>query len=381
MSTSRAASTSAALLLAATLGLTACTGSTANDEPADLASASTETSTPSSRATDEVDKVEKADTVVGSGKVWPRWDPRDVAELPRSVAGSVPALPPEIDPPRSSPLLANDPMGAAVLAVERGGEAQLLSPDGAWRTVPLQGKNPSLQLSPNGTRLAVLTYRGNTFDLVVHGIGTGRVRTVPLPKRFSSSEGNYWFFRNEKELLLGGGGSTYLVAVDGEPAERLPYQFGLSQAVDPSGNLLVSAQWGDPNLLTDYRPATPREVSMRSTGRLSSIRAAGGTVVGASYDKRPFALVIADRKTLAPRTSLPVLDFQGNYSNWGLGTLAIVDDERVLLRVAALGQGGSGFYIVAFDPSNGALSIVSSTDLPPTAYVVFAEGLLRQSAD
>ncbi|HEX5016258.1 MAG TPA: hypothetical protein VFX15_01590, partial [Actinomycetes bacterium] len=203
--------------------------------------------------------------------------------------------------------------------------------------------------------------------MTIHDVRTGSAQTLSSPK--PPSEGNSWFFLNERKLLIGGGRSAYVVAVDRGTVQKQPYRFGLSQTVDPSGNVLVSAQWAEPNVLTDYRAATPREVSMRLTGRLSSIRAGGNRVVGTSYDKRPFALIVADRKTLTPQTSLPLLDFQGNYSNWGLSTLALDDEGCVLLRVAVIGKGKSGFRVVAWNPSSGRLSIVSSTDLPVAAQV------------
>lgn len=315
-----------------------------------------------------------------TGKVWPRWDPRDVDELPAASDRTVPALPAVIKPPPLSPLLVDDPIGIAVVAVERGGVAQLLSPNGAWRTVPIEGRYPHLQLSTDGSRLAVYYYGDDEFDVTVHDLATGEARVLPPPPAYRPWDSSAWVFLNEDELLLGGGSTAYVVTVDTGKAERVPYRAGLSQAVDPAGNVLVSAEWTERNVLTDYRSETPREVSMNLTGRLSSIRAGGATVVGTSYDKRPFALVVADRKTLRPQVSLPLLDHEGNYSNWGLGTLALVDDGRVLLRVAVIGQGKTGFRVVAWDPANGDLSIVSSTDLRVAAEVVFAEGLLRGTA-
>ncbi len=260
-------------------------------------------------------------------------------ELPAASGRTVPALPEVIDPPASSPLLVDDPIDIAVVAVERKGVAQLLSPSGVWRTVPLKGRYPRLQLSPDGTQLAVYYYGDRKFEVTVHDLATGEAHVLRAPPAFATWDGSAWVFRNEDELLLGGSRSAYVVSIDSGAAERLPYRAGLSQAVDPAGNLLVSAQWSTRNVLTDYRPETPRVVSMALTGRLSSIRAGGDTVVGTSYDKRPFALVVADRKTLKPQASLPLLDYQGNYSNWGLSTLALLDDGRVLLRVAVIGPG------------------------------------------
>ena len=117
---------------------------------------------------------------------------------------------------------------------------------------------------------------------------------------------------------------------------------------------------------------------MDRTGRLSRIQADEDTVVGTTYDGQPFSVVVADRETLTPQFRLPVLDHEANYSNWGLGPLALTDDGTVLLRVAAIGRQVDGFRVVAWEPSSGGLSIVSTTDLPVEAGVVFAGGLLRR---
>src|SRR5690606_37034722 len=88
-------------------------------------------------------------------KVWPRWDPRDVDQLPAASDQVAPAIPDVIDPPASSPMLADDPVASAVLAVEQDGLVQVLGNDGGWRTVPIDGRWPVLTLSPSGTQLAI----------------------------------------------------------------------------------------------------------------------------------------------------------------------------------------------------------------------------------
>lgn len=368
-----------AAAMTSTLVLASCVSSQNSADTTALASPTrTLSQSPSGPVTGSTPRANEPQRV--KEKVWPRWDPREVDELPAASDATVPALPAVIKPPASSPLLVDDPVDVAVLAVERRGVAQLLTPDGAWRTVPLEGRYPRLQLSPNGTRLAVFYAGEIDFNVTVHDLATGEARVLRPPSGFKSWDGSGWAFLNEDELLLSGGRPTYVVAAGSGKAQQISFDGGLSQAVDPGGNLLVSAQWTTRNVLTDYRSGSPREVSMNLTGRLSSIRAGGDTVVGTSYDKRPFALVVADRKTLVPRTSLPLLDYQGNYSNWGLSTLALLDNGRVLLRVAVIGKGKTGFRVVAWDPTNGDLSIVSSTGLPVAASVVFAEGLLRGTA-
>ncbi|MDP3893077.1 hypothetical protein [Nocardioides sp.] len=50
----------------------------------------------------------------------------------------------------------------------------------------------------------------------------------------------------------------------------------------------------------------------------------------------------------------------------------------MLLRVAAIGRQVDGFRVVAWEPTTGDLSIVTTTDLPVEASVVFAHGALRE---
>jgi hypothetical protein len=230
--------------------------------------------------------------------------------------------------------------------------------------------------------LAVDYYGDSRSEVTVHDLASGKARTLRPPRQFVRSDETEWDFLNEDELILNGSESIVL-AIASVTSEVLPYPVdGLSRAVDPAGNVLVSTQWGGPRVLMDHRADPPLEVSMNLTGRLSSIRADRDTVVGTSYDKGPYAVIVADRKSLSPRAVLPVLDFEGNYSNWGLVTLALTDDERVLLRVAALGRGSTGFRVVEWNPIDGDLSVVSSWRRSPTAAVAFAEGLLRDpSAD
>ena len=361
------------VVLASTLVVAACADDQTSAEKANTASSvSVPHGTPSTSQADPRSTVAKT----APKKVWPRWDPRDVSKLPTSADGEVHALPAVITPPASSPVLADDPIKRAVFAVAQGDVVQLLSPNGGWRTVALGGKHPGLQLSPGGTKLAISYYGDERSEVTVHDLRTGMVRTLRPPAGFHRSDDTEWTFLTEEQLLLSGA-KSYVVAVNSGASEAVPYPVGLSRAIDPDGNVLVSSQWGSPKLLTDFRGEPPHEVSMTSTGRLSSIRADRDTVVGTSYDNGPFAVVVADRKTLTPRAVLPVLDHQGNYSSWGLVTLALASDGRVLLRVATIGRGQSGFRVVAWNPRNGDLSVLSSIKLPATASVAFAEGLLR----
>ncbi|WP_114423545.1 hypothetical protein [Nocardioides houyundeii] len=328
------------------------------------------TSTPSAKASGSQEKV------------WPQWDPRDVDQLPAAPDRIAPALPEVIDPPASSPPLSDDPVGSAVLVIEQGGRAQVLGTGGDWRTVPIDGRFPVVSLSPGGARLAVYYGYDNRvgvydYRVTVHDLATGGSRTLEAPAGFEPWDDAGWMFLNEETLLFSSGPQTYAVAIDSGEAEEMSLPTGMSTTLDPAGDWLSSADFAEPNVLTDYAGGTPREVSMDRTGPLLRIEADEDTVVGTTYDDQAFSVVVADRQTLTPQFRLPVLDYDGNYSNWGLGPVALADDGTVLLRVAAIGRRVDGFRLVAWDPAGGDLSIVTSTALPVEASVVFAQGALR----
>jgi hypothetical protein len=242
--------------------------------------------------------------------------------------------------------------------------------------VPLDGRYPRLALSPDGTRLAVSYGGERRLDVTVYDLCRGETRVLPEPAGAKLSDLSRWMFLSNDELLLDGAQVSYVVAIDSGSVEKVAIASGLSRAADPAGNLLVSANWGHRNVLTDYRRGTPREVSMRLTGRLSTIRADANTVVGTSYQQRPYALYVADRATLTPEASLPLRDRSG-YSNGGLRTVALTKQDQVLFHFAAAGPNKSGQRVVAWDPRDGELSRVSSLSVPVSTSVVFAEGLLR----
>lgn len=313
-------------------------------------------------------------------KVWPRWDPRDVDQLPAAPDEIAPALPDVIDPPASSPLLGDDPVSAAILAVLQDGVAQVLGTDGAWRTVPIDGRLPRVTLSPNGTRLAVDYYYWPTnhdYGVTVYDLATGSSRALPPPVGFKPRDTTGWSFFDEDTMLFSSGPQAYFVVVDSGETEETIIPPGMSTTLDPAGNWLASADFHQPNLLTDYAGGTPREVSMDRTGRLSHILADEDTVVGTTYDDQRYSVVVADRETLTPQFRLPVLDHDGNYSNWGLHPIAVDDDGTVILRVAAIGRQVDGFRLVAWEPRSGELSIVSTTALPVEASVDFVPSMLR----
>jgi hypothetical protein len=319
------------------------------------------------------------------GKVWPEWDPREVDQLPAAPDEVAPSLPRTIAPPPSSPQLNDSPIDAAVVAVEQDGVAQVLGPGGEWRTVPIAGRYPTLSLSPRGTRLAISYYLDgepshHDYGVTVHDLASGAAAHFQVPDGFVPRDDTGWSFYDEDTLLLVTGTQAYTVdARTGETAETTAPS-GMEATLDPEGNWLTSADFDQPNILTDHAGGTPRDVSMDRTGRLSRLQANEDTVVGTTYDDQQFSVVVADRETLTPQHRLPVLDPEANYSNWGLGTLALADDGTVLLRVAKIGRrGGEGSRVVAWKPSTGELSIVSTTALPIEALVVYATGALRES--
>ncbi len=318
-------------------------------------------------------------------KVWPEWDPREVDRLPAAPDRVAPALPRTIAPPASSPPLADAPIDAAVVAVEQDGVAQVLGSGGEWRTVPVAGRHPVLALSPSGTRLAISYYpdgdpSGHDYGVTTYDLASGSAAYVPVPDGFVPRDDTGWSFRDDDTLLLVTGARAYAVdAASGETSETFAPS-GIESTLDPDGAWLTSADFDQPNVLTDYAGGAPREVSMDLTGRLSRLQANADTVVGTTYDDQQYSVVVADRETLTPQHRLPVLDPEANYSNWGLGTLALTDDGTVLLRVAKIDRsGGHGSRVVAWRPSTGELSVVSTTDLTVEALLVYATGALRAS--
>lgn len=321
----------------------------------------------------------------GVGKVWPAWDPREVDRLPAAPDEVAPTLPRTIAPPASSPQLSDFPIDAAVVAVEQEGVAQVLGRGGEWRTVPITGRYPSLSLSPSGTRLAISYYvdgepSDHDYGVTTYDLASGDAAHFPVPDGFVPRDDTGWSFYDDDTLLLVTGAQAYTVDASSGETEETTAPSGIEATLDPEGNWLTSADFDQPNILTDHAGGAPREVSMDRTGRLSRLQANDDTVVGTTYDDQQFSVVVADRETLTPQYRLPVLDPEANYSNWGLGTLALADDGTVLLRVAKIGRrGGEGSRVVAWEPSTGELSVVSTTALPVEALLVFATGALRES--
>lgn len=317
-----------------------------------------------------------ADGGEGGEKVWPKWDPRDADELPAAPDRVASVLPDVIDPPASSPNLRDHPLEAGVLVHERNGTVQVLGRDGSWRTIPAAGDYLRAHLSPDGTRVVVYGGGDARGPATVYTLPTGAVSVFEPPPGFEPWDHTTWSFLDADSLLLTSGKSAHEIEMEtGEATARpLPHHMRVSQTVDPAGKLLIAAGWTKPNVLYDYADGSERAISMSDTGRLTTIRANGELVVGTTYDGRPFSLVLADRATLSPRASLPLGDHDANYSNGGLGAVALREDGTVLFRVAAFGD-RAGFRVVAWDPGTGEISLVSR--VLGDGQVSFADGLLR----
>jgi|GEM_PF-3373481 len=315
-----------------------------------------------------------APTSPGLSRTEGPWDPRTVDDLPPARAGLSPTVPAVIDPPESSPLLADDPIGAAVLVVEQGDVAQLLGVDGSWRTVPLDQRYPGLELSPDGRRLAI-SYVGGDAGATLYDVTTGDSRVQPFPEGYQPFDFSYWTFADDDTLCLcGASEEIYLVDAVTGAAQRQAHG---ADVFDPDGAAVEADCCVGPQVLTDWAGGSPREVDLQLIGRPSSISVGLDTVAATSYDPGPLEVVLADRSTLSPRATLPVRDPQGAFGDGGLSVATITDDGTVLLRVAVLGRDGDGFRVVAWDPALGTLSLVSTN--PVARQVAFADSALRQA--
>jgi hypothetical protein len=310
----------------------------------------------------------------------PQWDPREVDDLPAAEPGTAPFLPALVEPPVSSTPLAADPIDAAVLVVRaRGGRiAKLLSTGGEWRSVPLPGDYPFLRLSPDGTRLLVFKYADGPGDEVtLHDLPSGASRQLAYPSDYRPWNSPTWDWVDEQTLVLDDARGGWRIDASTGASEELPYPGRGQWEVAADGSVVESVP-SSPAKLTDWSGGSARVVSEAATGRLESFQADADTVVGTSYDERPFSVLVADRQTLTPQHVLPLVDHEGNYSGGGLGVLALMDDGTVLLRVAVFGQ-ADGFRVVRWEPASGDLSLVTAVRAPIETDVTFASGLVRRS--
>lgn len=320
-----------------------------------------------------------------------RWDPRDVADLPVDV-GVIPGLPAVIDPPRPGepPQTVDPPASArplgdspltdyAVLAV-RGREAiSLLSAAGEWRSIAIPARSwTSVALSPGGQQVAVRV-EGRTD---VWAVLTGERSSIADPPGYRAIEypGVGWV--DEATLLLDDRAGGWQVDVASGDAERVAYPRPSAQAstLDPRGVMVQSTDFPDPPAVVDWAGGDPRTLPTPSLGHLVRIAASEAEIAGAAYDGRAlrgFAVFVVDRASGVPRAVLPILDFEGNYSNWALGVEAVRGDGSVVLRIANVGTDTSGSHLVRWEPDTGRLSVVAALDVRLTEWVVFSRDALR----
>ena len=116
------------------------------------------------------------------------WDPRDVDRLPPAAADVAPLLPDVLRVPDLAPPVEDQPVEAAVLAVDDGADVLLLGTDGRWHCVVVADRRLRIPpvLSDDGRRVSVASDHGT----VVVDLATGDqvVRPGPLehelPVRF-----------------------------------------------------------------------------------------------------------------------------------------------------------------------------------------------------
>lgn len=288
------------------------------------------------------------------------WDPRKVDDLPAAPADVAPLLPDVLEVPESSPTLTSSPVDAAVLSVFEKETIHVLASDGTWRRLTARPGSGSAELTRDGTRLAVPRRDGvDVWDLA-----SAEHTWVPVPPGHVPWEYTSWRWVDNETLLLDEPGGGWLVSTLSGSADAVPYPSRTSfyWAVDAGGEVVESAQWGNPSVLTDWAGGVRRRIDMSATGRLASLQATADTVVGTSYENGPFAVYVADRDDLAPADVLRVHDHDANYSNGGLSVLAALEDGTVLLRVSVFSGPGMQWRIVAWDPDTDDLSIVSRTN-------------------
>lgn len=313
----------------------------------------------------------------------PRWDPRDVDDLPQAAEEVAPGLPAVVDLPDVAPLLEGKPMSAAVLSVDRrGGRIQLLGVDGGWRELRLPNRDgrqalSRVELSPDGTGLVALLDDG--FEL--WDLPTGGRTTLPLPVGFEPWDFSWIDWVDDDALLLDDLEGGWRIDTITGAADRVPYPTGMSfgWTVDDRGAVVEVDGPSEGNMLTDWGRGVRRQIDMSPTGRLSSIQAKGDTITGTSYERDGFAVYVADRLDLSPRHVLPLRDHHANYSNWALRTVGVLDDGSVLLWVGVPSRRPDvdGWRILRWVPTTDRLEIMTTSEADPTGPLTFAEDLLR----
>ena len=238
----------------------------------------------------------------------PRWDPRDVDDLPAG-GPEVAGLPAVVEPPDVAPLLETKPMSAAVLSVDRrGGRIQLLGVDGSWREVELPNEDGRLALSRRGALARWHPPRGPARRRHrALAPADRRPDHLPLPAGFEPWDYSWIDWVDDDALLLDDLKGGWRVDTITGTADEVPYPIGMSfgWTVDDRGAVVEVDDPSEGNALTDWGGGVRRQIDMSPTGRLSSIQARSDTIAGTSYERDGFAVYVADRLDLSPRDILP----------------------------------------------------------------------------
>lgn len=295
----------------------------------------------------------------------PRWDPRDVDDLPAAPDGVAPGLPATVEPPTSAPALAEQPVPAAVLSFQVDDAILLLAADGSWRSVPGPSEYGGANLTRDGTRLEVETESG----IAVWDLPTGRSTHLPVPTGFRDWDYTTWAWLDHDTLLLDDGNpGGWRVDAQTGVAEQVPYPSGgIGEAIDPDGVVVESRDYPRDPQLTDWAGGERRDADLSHIGRLTPILATSDTVVGTAYQHGPFSVFVVDRADVRVLDTLTLRDHGANYSNGGLTPFAVLDDGTVLLRVAVFGKDFS-WRLVAWDPASDDLSLVTHAVGTVTSY-------------
>lgn len=271
-----------------------------------------------------------------------------VRKLPWAAEDVVPALPQRIRPPRHAPSVLDDPIYAAVAALETGGRGWVLSAGDGWRTVPMAGDDTTLAISPGGTRLAVANHARTDFGIVLHDLVRGTSRRIPLPDDFSSWDFYRLRWADENHLQvedLEVMGAAY----DGAPGDSRGR--GSWRVIAATGTTVAyRSERQDPS----WGQATDDD----------------GNVAGVRHGRRT-TVVVADRASSVIRERLLVEEH--GVLGRGLSVLALCSDGTLLLR--AMERSSTGLLrVVAWHPERRSLEAVASTTV--VANIVFAEDVL-----
>lgn len=308
----------------------------------------------------------------------PRWDPRDVDELPAAGPEVAPGLPERVSPPEHATLLSESPMEAAVLTVDRRGRrVQLLGVDGSWREVRPAERYGREALSRDGTRLAVLL----NDRIELWHLPTGRRTEVALPDRFRPWDYSRVAWVDASTLLLDDRAGGWAVDISTGAAQRTPFPQRFSWTVDSDGHVLEATDPSRPPAVIDWTGGSARRTGLAQVGTPLQVVANRDVVAGTVYGGNAgfFAAFVLDRDDPAAVRTLQMRDFDANYSNWGLRTVQALADGSVLIWVAVPGRRAEvdGWRLVRWDPTTDHLEIVTTSEADPTWSMTFAADLLE----